>query len=246
MNLGYTRSNTQQVQNDNNIYGALGASILIPPVVPIYNEDGSYGGAFGIENAVAAVTEYQNNIVRGKLLGNVYGKWNITEELSFRASLGVDLINSNERIYEPRVLQSSNTGRAVVATISDERIINEYVLNFNKSFDKNNLQALVGYSYQQDNINTTYTEAVDFPTDNFTGLSSAASPLTTNGLFTADVLNSYFGSVNYNFDSKYFITGTFRADGSSRFINNQWGYFPGVSAGWNISSEEFLLSLIHI
>lgn len=240
MNLGYTRSNTQQVQNDNNIYGALGAAILIPPVVPIYNEDGSYGGAFGIENAVAAVTEYQNNIIRGKLLGNVYGKWNITQDLSFRASLGVDIINSNERIYEPRVLQSSNTGRAVVATISDERIINEYVLNYNKSFDKNSFQALVGYSYQQDNINTSYSEAVDFPTDDFTGLTSGASPLTTNGLFTADILNSYFGSVNYNYDSKYYVTGTFRADGSSRFINNQWGYFPGVSAGWNISSENFL------
>ena len=240
MNLGYTRSNTQQIQNDNNIFGALGAAILIPPVVPIFNEDGSYGGAFGIENAVAATTEYQNNITRGKFLGSIFGKWNITDELSFRVSLGTDIINSRESIFEPSVLQSSNSGRAVVATVTNERFINEYVLNYNKSFGDNNIAVLVGTSFQEDKINSTFTEAVDFPTNDFRGLSSGASPLTTNGGFTGDNIQSFFGNVNYNFGGKYYLTGTFRADGSSRFVNNKWGYFPGISAGWNLTNEDFL------
>ena len=234
MNMGYSNSNTQQIQNDNNIFGALGASILIPPVVPIFNDDGSYGGAFGIENAVAAVTEYQNNIIRGRLQGKVRAAYNITDELSLSASLGVDLVDQSENIYEPRVLQSSNTGRAVVATISDKRFIHEYVANYNTSFGKSALQVALGTSFQEDDINTTFTEAVDFPTDDFRGLSSGATPLTTNGGFTGDNLRSYFGSVNYNFDSKYYLTATFRADGSTRFVNNQWGFFPGVSAGINL------------
>lgn len=239
MNMGYSSSNTQQIQNDNNIFGALGASILIPPVVPIFNDDGSYGGAFGIENAVAAVTEYDNNIDRGRLQGKLRASYNITDELSFSASLGVDLVNQNERIYEPRVLQSSNSGRAVVATISDHRFIHEYVANYNNSFGKSSVQVALGTSFQEDDINRTFTESVDFPTDDFRGLSSGATPLTANGSYTGDNLKSYFGSFNYNFDSKYYITGVFRADGSTRFINNKWGFFPGVSAGVNLG--EILL-----
>jgi len=234
MNMGYSTSNTQQVQNDNNIFGALGAAILIPPVVPIFNDDGSFGGAFGIENAVAAVTQYDNNIIRGRLQGKIRAAYNITEELSLSASLGVDLVDQNERIFEPRVLQSSNTGTAIVATISDQRFIHEYVANYNTNFGSSALQIALGTSFQEDDINTTLTEVVDFPTDDFRGLSSGASPITTNGGFTGDNLQSYFGSVNYNFDGKYFFTGTFRVDGSSRFVNNQFGFFPGVSAGFNL------------
>lgn len=240
MNLGYTRSNTDQVQNDNNIYGVLGASILIPPVVPILNEDGSWGAAFGIENAVAAVTDYDNNIIRGRMQGNVYGKWNISQALSLRASFGTDIIDSREAIYEPRTLQSSTSGRAVVANIKNERFINEYVLTYNKTFGRNNLQLLGGVSFQEDKINSTYTETVDFPTDDFTGLSSGATPVSAFGSFTGDNIQSYFSNLNYNYGGKYYLTATFRADGSSRFINNKFGFFPGVSAGWNISEEDFL------
>lgn len=240
MNMGYNRTNTDQVQNDNNIYGVLGASLLIPPVVPVTNEDGSWGSAFGIENAVAAVTDYQNNIIRGRFTGNIFGKWNITDFLSFKSTFGADIIDSDERVYEPRTLQSTATGRKVEATVKDERFINENTLIFNQSVAKNNIQVVLGASFQEDKINSTYTETADFPTDDFTGLSSGATPVTANGDFTGDNLQSYFGSINYNFGGRYYLAGTFRADGSSRFIENKWGYFPGVSVGWNISEESFM------
>lgn len=240
MNLGYTNSNTQQVQNDNNIFGALSTAILLPPVVPIRNEDGSFGSAFGLENPVAAITQYENNIQRGRLIGNVNAKFNILNNLSFKASLGTDLLSQNESIFEPRTLQSSNNGRAVVATITNNRIIHEYVLNFIDRLGPGNISAVAGTSFQEDQINTTFSEAVNFPTDAFTGLSSGAEPVTTAGGFSGDNLRSYFGNVNYSINDKYYITATFRADGSSRFINNKWGYFPGVAVGWNISNENFL------
>ncbi len=240
MNLGYTNSNTQQIQNDNNIFGALSTAILLPPVVPIRNEDGSFGSAFGLENPVAAITQYDNNIQRGRLIGNVNAKFNILNNLSFRVSLGTDLLSQNESIFEPRTLQSSNNGRAVVATITNNRIIHDYVLNFNDRLGPGNISAVAGTSFQEDQINTTFSEAVNFPTDAFTGLSSGAEPVTTAGGFSGDNLRSYFGNVNYSINDKYYITATFRADGSSRFINNQWGYFPGVAVGWNISNENFL------
>ena len=237
MNMGYTNTNTQQIQNDNNIFGALSTAILLPPVVPIMNEDGSWGTAFGLENPVAAVTDYRNNVRRGRLNGRIAATYKLIEDLSFTASLGTDLVSQNESVFEPSTLQSSNTGRAAVGTITNNRFIHEYVLNYDKTIGSGSLRTLVGTSFQEDNANLTFTEAVDFPTDDFTGLSSGASPVTTDGFFTGDNLRSYFGSVNYSLSGKYFLTGTFRADGSSRFINNQWGYFPGVSAGWDIAEE---------
>ncbi len=121
-----------------------------------------------------------------------------------------------------------------------ERFILEYVLNFNKSARRHHLQAAAGVSFQEDKIDWTYVNVVDFPADGFTGLSSGATPVLTQGGFTGDNLRSFFGNVNYNFDSRYYLAATFRADGSSRFIRDKWGYFPGISAGWNISGEPFL------
>jgi len=240
MKMGYTSSDNRQIQNDNNIFGALGASILIPPVVPIRNEDGSWGSAFGIENAVAAVTDYDNVVNRGRMIANVAATYSLLDNLSFKASFGTDRLNQSENIYEPRTLQSSNNGRAVVATYVDNRFIHDYVLNFNDRLGDGDFSAYAGLSFQEDKINRTFTEAVNFPTDGFTGLSSGAEPVTTNGDFSGDNLKSYLGGFNYSFKDRYYVTATFRADGSSRFLREQWGYFPGVALAWNIANENLL------
>lgn len=239
VNMSYSLSTTDQVQNDNNIFGALGASLLIPPTVPIFREDGSFGNAFGIENAVAAVTVYDNEVRRGRLIGSLNAGYELFSGLSLNARLGVDLLDQTEDIYEPRTLQSSNTGRAVFATVSDRRFIHEYFLKYNKVVGGGDLQVVGGGSLQGDEIKLSLAEAVDFPTDEFRGLTSGATPLTTSGSETSDNLRSVFGSVNYNYKGKYFFTGTLRADGSSRFVNDQWGVFPGASAAWSVSDDLF-------
>ncbi len=240
MNMSYTQTDNRQIQNDNNIFGALGAAILIPPVVPIRNEDGSFGTAFGIENAVAAVTDYDNIVGRGRLIGNISATYNLLDNLTFKASLGTDRGNQIENIYEPRTLQSSNNGRAIVANAARSALIHDYVLNFNQIIGQGNLSAYIGSSFQEDRSTFNLAEAVNFPTDGFRGLSSGAEPVTTSGGKTGSSLNSYLGGINYNFGDKYYLTTTFRADGSSRFLRNKWGYFPGVSVAWNIANESFL------
>lgn len=240
MNMSYTNSNTNRIQNDNNIYGALSTAILLPPTVNIKEEDGSYGSAFGLENPVAAITDYKNIVNRGRMIGNMYASYLITPALSFKATLGVDILDLREDTFQPSVLQSSNSGTATVGTTSDKRFMHEYTLTYNKSFSNSNLVALAGFGFQEDKINQTLTIANDFPTDEFTGLTAGATPTTTDGTFTGDNLKSYFANVNYSFANKYIITGVFRVDGSSRFVNEQYGYFPGLSVAWRISEEDFL------
>ena len=240
MNASYTNSVTDQIQNDNNIFGALSTAILLPPVVPIFREDGSFGSRFGLENPVAATTQYQHAVIRGRTQGNVFARIKILPQLTFTSRVGADLLDNRETIFEPSVLQSSATGRAVVGNISNTRLVYDNFLNYVWENGSNSLNVIVGSSFQEDKRNSTLLEAVDFPTDQFTGLSSGAQPLTTNGGFQGDNLQSFFANANYNFDEKYYVTATIRRDASSRFINNRSGIFPGVSAAWNLTRESFL------
>ncbi|MEM8525438.1 MAG: TonB-dependent receptor [Bacteroidota bacterium] len=240
MNMSYTNSNTNRIQNDNNIFGALSTAILLPPTVNIREEDGSYGSAFGLENPVAAVTEYRNILNRGRMIGNVYASYFLTPELSVKATVGLDVLDLREDIFQPSLLQSSNNGTVTVGTTANRRFTHDYNLIYNKGFDRSNLVALVGIGFQEDKINQVLAVANDFPTTQFSGLSAGATPTTTNGSFTGDNLRSYYGNINYSFADKYIVTGVFRVDGSSRFINEQFGYFPGLSVAWRLSEEDFL------
>ena len=206
------------------------------------NEDGSFGSSFGLENPVAATTRYENNVGRNRLQGNVNARIKILPSLSFTSRVGVDVLDVRESIFEPSVLQSSATGRAVVGNFDNQRVVYDNFLQYIFENAANTFNITVGTSFQEDSQESTFTESVDFPTDEFNGLSSGAQPLTTAGEFSGDNLRSFFGNVNYNYDERFFVTASVRRDGSSRFINNRWGTFPGVSVAWRLSNESFLAS----
>ncbi len=240
MNLGYTFSDNERKQNDNNIFGAISTAILLPPTIPIRNEDGTFGTAFGLENPLAAITLYQNEIVTNRVIGKVFGNYKIIPSLTFQASLGVDALSLREDVFEPSGLQSSVRGTATVGTTTNVRVINEYTLTFQKRFDNHSLTALAGLGLQEDKIDQTFSVVNDFPGDNFTALDAGSNPTSTGGDFTGDNLRSYFGNIDYSFDDRYILTMTLRADGSSRFINDRYGVFPGISAAWRLSEENFM------
>ncbi len=73
-----------------------------------------------------------------------------------------------------------------------------------------------------------------------TAIDAGTERYSSSGYSTDDVLESYFGRLNYDFKGKYLLEATFREDGSSRFApGHRWGFFPGVSAGWRIDKESF-------
>ncbi|MEM1320126.1 MAG: TonB-dependent receptor [Bacteroidota bacterium] len=240
MNLGYTNSTNQRIQNDNNIFGALSTAILLPPTVPIFNEDGSYGSAFGLENPVAAVNEYDNQVQTNRIIGNAFARYELIDGLSLKASIGIDALSLREDIFESSLLQSSARGTAILGTVTNLRWVNEYVLTYQKRFGQSSLTALGGVSFQEDQLEEAFSEVNDFPSNDFTALSAGANITTVSGSFTGDAIQSYFANVNYTFADKYIVTATFRADGSSRFVNDKFGYFPGISGAWRLSSEDFM------
>ncbi|WP_420460748.1 SusC/RagA family TonB-linked outer membrane protein [Neolewinella sp.] len=235
-NLGYTNSNNKRLQGDNNIYGALSSAILLPPVVPIRNEDGSYGSAFGLENPVAATEVYENRALTNRIIGNAGITYFLTESFSLKAKLGVDNVNYRENIFEPRSLQSTAQGQIVESSNVRTRLINEYLASYNGSFGGTSISSTIGAIFQRDDVRRNYFQTDDLPSDNFPSADAAATPATVVGDRLGSTLQSYIASFNMN-NAGLYITASLRADGSSRFVNDKWGYFPGIAAGYNFAND---------
>ena len=235
-NLGYTNSNNKRLQGDNNIYGALSSAILLPPVVPIRNEDGTYGSAFGLENPVAATEVYENRALTNRIIGNAGITYFLTESFSLKAKLGVDNVNYRENIFEPRSLQSTAQGQIVESSNVRTRLINEYLASYNGSFGGTSISSTIGAIFQRDDVRRNFFQTDDLPSDNFPSADAAATPATVVGDRLGSTLQSYIASFNMN-NAGLYITASLRADGSSRFVNDKWGYFPGIAAGYNFADD---------
>jgi TonB-linked SusC/RagA family outer membrane protein len=239
-NFGFTRSNNKLIQNDNNIYGAVSTAILLPPTLPIRNEDGSYGTAFGLENPIAATEEYEHFVRSNRVIGNVEASYFITANLSATAKFGIDGNSIFESVFTPSVLQSSANGGINEGATNYNRLLQEYRLAYSNKFGRVDLNAVAAAIYQRDDNRNTFFSTNDLPTNNFPSAGSAANPETVTGDRTGDALHSYVGNVNLSFDNTFFLSASVRADGSSRFVNDRWGIFPGISAGVDLANAGVL------
>ncbi len=181
--------------------------------------------------------------------------WEIIDNLRFKTDFGLDHYKtSDSRFYGKTTYHSrANGGNQPLATFTDKdrktfRNTNTLNYDFKKLFKNqdHNLNLLAGQEYIKIK-STTNTDDVRYFPDFFT--SKEAFTLTTQGTAYSidkyfnedDILFSFFGRLNYDYKSKYLLSATFRADGSSKFSDdNRWGYFPSVAAAWRISSEAFM------
>lgn len=122
-----------------------------------------------------------------------------------------------------------------------DRLKFDGLLNYSKNFAQNHdLSAMVGYSYQQTD-NSNFSAAVNgASSDKVPSLSAGPNKTDADSDKWRQVLIGYFGRANYSYKQRYLLMGTFRYDGSSLFAKqNRWVFFPGVSAGWIVSEEDF-------
>ncbi|QMW00225.1 SusC/RagA family TonB-linked outer membrane protein [Spirosoma foliorum] len=236
--------------------GVVGLALQMPPLFPVYNADGSYNfggnawgyGATSILNPVAIANQVSDKLSQLRLLGNAYAQYEIIDGLSYRLSVGADVNSFQRDYYRPSTLEirdrkgpSTPTGFSRAQNFVDWLV--ENTLNYNRSFGQHTLSALAGFSSQKDRRVANELTATNFPNDLVYTLNAGQ---VTSG--SSDVqewsLLSYLGRVQYDYGGKYLVSAAIRADGSSRFgKDNRWGYFPSVSAGWNISQETFLKSV---
>ncbi len=159
----------------------------------------------------------------------------------------------DNRFWGPLTSTGKKHNNLPVASITKTQK-NSYTWTTTASYDwsikeKNNFYALVGFELYNSQSQKTFQQNRYFPREitadrAWDNMGLGTPYQSTSELGTADRTTSYFGQLNYNYDHKYLLSATFRADGSSLFApGNQWGYFPSVSGAWVISEENFLKDL---
>ena len=234
------------------------ASPLMLPLNRIYNDDGSYfgtpatGGLAGILNQnVLQVSDLNKiNSRTNQLVSSLGLTYKIVDGLSFRPYASIDYRTINgQNFQDPRTADVFNVkGRISAQQFERINFLTNATLIYDKTFKKDHkIGVLAGVEYRQDTQENFQTTAEGIPTPQFTTQSSAANPITVFSSWTGFKKAGVFGRLSYDLKNKYFLGLTARYDGSSRFgTDNLYGFFPGVSAGWDISEENFLKNTLAV
>lgn len=175
-----------------------------------------------------------------------YGSWDIVKGLNYRVVFGPDLsVRRSGRFTGSQT--NARRGGPPTGSVFERFEFNytlENILTYNKTFNSvHNFNVTALQSFQQDrreetNINV---QGIPAPSQLYHRLGDAAQITGANTNLIEWSLLSYMARLNYDYKGKYMLTGTIRADGSSRFgENNKFGYFPSVAFGWNMHQESFL------
>lgn len=233
--------------------GILSNALAASPTIPVYDNQGNYyfnqddvTDGLGFLANVLAVSEGTQD--RRKLMDvftNNYVEVDITDDLMFRTSAGVNFSSSNTRLWRssavPMFTSLNYPSTAGSTKIENLNWLNENTLTYNKVFDnRHSINAVIGFTAQKNSTDRLSAGAADFPTDYITYLSGGIVNAGTQTLSEWSLLSA-MARVNYSYDSKYLFTATIRRDGSSRFGSNyKWGSFPSFSVGYNLAEEAFL------
>lgn len=250
--LSVSRTVHDRTINDNSLYGVVINTLAADPLMPVYEEDGTYADPFAyfgwwmLDNPMLIANEYfrETRTVRG--LGSVYGEANLLPGLNFRSSLSIDFTQLDDEAYTPSISRESRSGGfngfGNYLTTQDFTWIAENYLTYNSNLAENQtLNAVVGTSFQVSDRSFSSMRAQGYPNDQFIKTSVAGRVTSANTSGTSWALSSYFFRGNYAYDNRYLVTVTGRLDGSSRFgSDTRYGFFPSGSVAWRVSEESFM------
>ncbi len=191
---------------------------------------------------------YSDEANSNRILANIMPSLEIVKGLTFRVNLGVDYSSTTRDQQQiPYVLlEGSEDGFLNTFTTTNSNFLVENTLTYSFDTGKHNLVALAGHSYQETDFERKIIQLEGFADNGIEPkfqdqISTETLPTTLNSVATKNELQSFFARVQYGYDSKYLLTATMRADGSSKFgKNNKYGYFPSIGLGWNIHNENFM------
>ncbi|MGB4775337.1 MAG: SusC/RagA family TonB-linked outer membrane protein, partial [Daejeonella sp.] len=228
--------------------GAIGAAIQFDPTQPV-NATNAFGNYFewisgGVpnpnapRNPVALIKLQDNNGKADRSFGNIHldYSFHFLPELHANINLAYDVSKGRGSIRVPDfAAQSASTKGSITQSLGKQKnLISEAYLNYAKDISSSNINITAGYGYY-DNSSTDY---------NFASRKASGEIINTP-VFPYSIernkLLSYYGRLVYTIANKYIFSGTMRADGSSKFSeDNRWGYFPSAGFTWRASSESFL------
>ncbi len=209
------------------------------------NADGQSVNArrtFEGENIVGSLYLYDALTKQDNVTLNSYAQIKITKDLSFKTQLSYEKYTFDAYNYlnneYGKAASIAGSVEQNINFITTKNIINSF--NYNKSFDKHTISANAIHEAYKKNNDDMVAAGIGF-LPNVKVLDGSTSPESVSGSFTDETLESYLARVAYDYNRTYFVEGSFRTDGSSRFNDEvRWGNFYSVGGSWIISRENFL------
>jgi TonB-dependent starch-binding outer membrane protein SusC len=233
------------------------------PTMPVYKQDGSYaqvtdytGGMMLYQNPVSMINETDG--INDSQTNRIYGNINFTPiyGLKFNTLISLERFNESRGYFESFKHPNSVTRDGYGSRGATQWLnrVFEFTAEYKKILSKHDINAVMGYHYDDNVYENFYMQNYNFPTDQFSYNNFGLGSALTNGKATmysyksSQNLISFFSRLNYIYDQKYLVTVSLRYEGSSKFIgsNQEWGLFPSLSLGWRISNENFLKNVTWI
>lgn len=237
-------------------------ALLAPPILPAYNEDGTYADYSKLSSLSSSYMGFQNPVALASCTnlaktygfqGSVYGEYKILEDLRFKSTLSMSYTNYNQVNYVPSYIsvsgyygaEDSDGGQGSQAQTTSTSLFWENNLTYSHDFNEiHHIDAVVGTAWETDQSSYFSAAGKGYPDDDYlNNLSSAmyatsvqgASPSAQTSLF------SVYARANYSLMDRYLLTLTGRSDASSKFSKaHRTGFFPSGALGWRISQEPFM------
>ncbi len=253
ISMSKTISNAVRTDSGGNT-GIVSSAMKFNPVSPVFIDKERHiytpvnNPGIIYANPVATADEMirENQTVR--LLGDVFGEWEIIPGLKAKSSFGVDLFNTKFNTFIPsNIYESGGIASATVNAGFTTNWLNENTISWVKQINENhNISLLGGITFQQNHYEGVSGSSQDFVNDVLKENSLQAGavynqPTSSN---TEWSLLSYLARVNYNYKERYLFSFNARIDGSSRFgKNNKYAFFPSGSFAWRLTEEDFIKDL---
>lgn len=260
MNIGYTHAESNQAGQSEDSGSIFWFTDNIPSIYPLFLRDAKgnkvrdiYGGdefdygsgrGFGaLTNAVGDATYGKDKTIRNEVNLNASFTVNIYDGLTFETNIGGQYRGSNRSVLNSVFYGSAASMGGSIYKVESELFTYNWtkLLRYKKDFGNHGLEVLAAHE------NSSFENSVNQLSKN--GLANPSSLEMNNAANTSPVygwtdkytLESYFAQINYDYGGKYFLSGTVRRDGSSKFKNNKWGTFGSIGGAWVVSRENFLL-----
>ena len=201
-------------------------------------------GMFNNGNPLYALKNRTDKTRQTDLYLQPYVQFNVLDNFSFKTQLNMQYGYSDNEFFKPSTVSGmfQSPPVAINGSFSTNQIFNwqfENTLNYQQTVKGHTFNGILGYSRERYNDRSSFQSGTGFPGDDVRTL-NAATQISGNTFETDWTMVSYMARLTYDYQKKYLLTGTVRADGSSRFgADNRWGYFPSASVGWVITKEEF-------
>ena len=261
MNIGYTHSQSNNAGQSSDSGSVFWFTNNIPSIYPLFLRDKEgnfvkdiYGGnqydygagrGFGaLTNAVGDANYGKDRSTRDEVSANAAFTVSIAEGLTFETNVGGQYYNNTRDRLNNRYYGSAATMGGSIFKVKTELFTYNWLklLRYKKSFGAHGFEVLAAHenSYYESRYNDISKNNLADP--NSTEINNGSSSSPSSGYKNRYAIESYFGQLNYDYAGKYFLSGTIRRDGSSRFKNDKWGTFGSVGLSWVASREEFMLN----